>query len=56
MLRKIKRTIIKWSLREIAKALKKHPDASYGQIEKIGLEDFDYIEEYNEFRLHIKAS
>lgn len=56
MLRRIKQAVIRWSLREIAKALWKHPDVSYGQLENIGLEDYDYVQEYNEYRLHIKAN
>lgn len=54
-MRKLKQAIIKWSLREIIKALKKYPDASFGAIEQIGLEDFSYNEKFNEYTLVVHA-
>lgn len=54
-MRKIKQAIIKWSLREIVKALKKHPDASFGNIGQIGLEDFSYSEKLKEYTLIVKG-
>lgn len=54
-MRNIKRAIIKWSLQEIVKALKKHPDASFEAIGQIGLEDFSYSELYKEWVLVIKG-
>lgn len=55
IMKNIKRTIIKWSLREIVKVLKKHPDASFGAIEQIGLEDFSYSEKLKEYTLIVKG-
>ena len=51
----IKIKIIRWALKQLAVILKERPNISFGGLEKLGIEDFEYMEEWNQFRIDIFA-
>jgi hypothetical protein len=47
--------IIRWAMKQLALIINEHPNMSYADNEKLGIEDWEYIPEYKEYRIDIRS-